>query len=394
MYSILFAASLLYLTVLVICWVRDYQPVNLQELGNFHFDQLAGRLEDVPEKIRELDGRRVVLDGIMYLGQPDPKFDFILMDSFEEFSDPRIQHLVFAKARTARAASVRPGRVQVFGTLHVQPIGTSSLFRMDVDRVQPLGSPPFNPLTRLTSWDWVKLASAVVLLGCWIKRQWLKGREPDPAYLRFPALVCIFGIILSLLACMALMALWVRSYWYAEYLYHAIPEKSGSVETEITPSTVYGASQRCGLVQFQYFSNTLVHIWAPSAAGPWFLGGIAITDDSGRSGSLGPGEGPGWHEPQRSFLQFSRGTEIYPGRAGLWGRLPGVGRFVTVPHWFLILLTLAFPASVYWRARRKRRRKQRRIALGLCPMCGYDLRASPDRCPECGTATPARAGQC
>jgi hypothetical protein len=57
-------------------------------------------------------------------------------------------------------------------------------------------------------------------------------------------------------------------------------------------------------------------------------------------------------------------------------------RYLTVPGWFLVL-AFALPATMWLR---HRRRQLRRASVGLCAACGYDLRASPDRCPECGAA--------
>ena len=51
-----------------------------------------------------------------------------------------------------------------------------------------------------------------------------------------------------------------------------------------------------------------------------------------------------------------------------------------VPHWFLVTVTALSPAA--WATRRLRSR--RRFRQGRCQACGYDLRATPDRCPECG----------
>jgi hypothetical protein len=53
---------------------------------------------------------------------------------------------------------------------------------------------------------------------------------------------------------------------------------------------------------------------------------------------------------------------------------------VWFPHWFVIVLSGILPMVWLLRSRRQRVR----IAGNCCLTCGYDLRASPDRCPECG----------
>ena len=58
---------------------------------------------------------------------------------------------------------------------------------------------------------------------------------------------------------------------------------------------------------------------------------------------------------------------------------------VAVPHWFVIAGSAILP--VVWLI--GRRRARRRARGGLCAACGYDLRASPGRCPECGTPAAA-----
>lgn len=72
-----------------------------------------------------------------------------------------------------------------------------------------------------------------------------------------------------------------------------------------------------------------------------------------------------------------------------WRSSADAGHWVaTVPCWFVALGTGALPAVRLGATRFRGSRALR----GACPSCGYDLRATPDRCPECGVPARPPAG--
>jgi hypothetical protein len=91
-------------------------------------------------------------------------------------------------------------------------------------------------------------------------------------------------------------------------------------------------------------------------------------------------------EPTRfGFANFHRASSWGQGAGTNFQRVTDTNTQLSFPLWMLALL-LALP-TVGRLVAGARRRKRR--ARGLCPSCGYDLRATPGRCPECGAASPA-----
>jgi hypothetical protein len=86
----------------------------------------------------------------------------------------------------------------------------------------------------------------------------------------------------------------------------------------------------------------------------------------------------------RGQLMFDSGFRFAKGDESFIGGLPAYGTTQTLidfPIWTLTVATAVLP--LVWITFAVRR--QRRVIGCKCGSCGYDLRATPGRCPECGT---------
>jgi hypothetical protein len=103
------------------------------------------------------------------------------------------------------------------------------------------------------------------------------------------------------------------------------------------------------------------------------------------SGPIYPSAGPIEPSYQSGAIHSWRGFEAQA-RTMSYGWTQATSRTwsVTFPAWSLVAALAVLPAA--WLARPGLRwlRRRRGAKRGLCPACGYDLRASPGQCPECG----------
>ena len=177
-------------------------------------------------------------------------------------------------------------------------------------------------------------------------------------------------MVLSLLLCVATVGLWVRSYWRQDGVRY-----NSKVSADLRIVDIFCASDT-GQILFEH--STWRVNQQPTFRLPF--DGIYSQQVSGLVGDVS------W---MRNMGSYWRGFGVMSGLHGSTTITMAPTTYTQTsmfrlifPHWAMAIAFAVLPAVLLARKLRSRSR----LTAGLCPVCGYDLRATPDRCPECGTA--------
>jgi hypothetical protein len=130
----------------------------------------------------------------------------------------------------------------------------------------------------------------------------------------------------------------------------------------------------------RWYTGMHVRVWPADPADPYrwilVLGG---SDGSFYAGLTHRPVGDRWVKLENYKCDYTGQVNRPPAFGAIWQ--PG-GHTVFVRCWFVGVLSALIGAYAW-------RQYKRPAQTGMCDHCGYDLRATPDRCPECGTVPAA-----
>ena len=186
--------------------------------------------------------------------------------------------------------------------------------------------------------------------------------------------------LLSLLPGAAACVLWVRSYWVRDTLTWARDGVVTSPQLEDTHRACSAANVVCAYGGI-HVGRTQVRT-GQFAAG-WPPSGFSHTHSDDVDGYPALDASPAGETNIGSMFMWTWGGFQLVSADDSAGQPDPIYRLshrsATFPLWLPTSLSAAATVGLC--------RRLRRIRIpGHCPRCGYDLRATPDRCPECGTA--------
>lgn len=162
----------------------------------------------------------------------------------------------------------------------------------------------------------------------------------------------------SLILCVGTVGLWVRSYYVVDHLCY------GSRRNHCI-----GVLLGRGVIQADLISNGWGSGWGYERGKIGDSNFLPIDVDFIQpQGQLGFETG----SVSTPVFGLSIGPDTTP-RPNLFCR------FIVFPHWWLVAVTAVLP--LFWL--RQRLRGNPSVGGAVCPSCAYDLRATPNRCPEC-----------